>query len=130
MLNTTHCLGVARTMRESIALITVSILLISCNPASPPPQPASPAAASQPVPAGATGTPLTLADMQPEAIIGELGKPLGTPIRIEGEIVESPTKFGMSYPNLRVTRIAEGPVAEPLIVLLTPYDLDFGETHL
>lgn len=68
-----------------------------------------------------------ICDMWAESITGELGRPLGVAVKIAGEIVESPTKFGMDYPNLRVTRIADQAVAQPRVVLLTPYPrMDFG----
>lgn len=113
-------------MRHSIVSIVVLLSLTSCSRPAPPPE----TARDRALRAGASGRELTLQDMWPESITGCLGKPLGTPTKVEGLIVESPTKFGLRYPNLQVTRIDGAAVEVPFTLYLKPFPLrEFGKPY-
>lgn len=77
---------------------------------------------------GSTAEPIRVGDLgRRYQIVGTLGKPLGAVVKVEGLVVQAPSKgYGSGGPNLQVQRIDGRVTQEDIQIMLKPYFHDWG----
>lgn len=108
-------------LKPALSVMTLIVPCVLCGCTKPHDSAAATRATSVPDAATTTSTADTV-------IHTKLHRPLGTVVKVEGEVFDGPSKGYEDGPNLRVRRIDGVDVTTEITIRLAPYFVGFGET--